>query len=212
MCKPSPQNKAPQVYALKFRNWIIRLGDLMYAALPEARNLFLYRHAESWMASFSRLIGSVPEEEMQRLGAHFMRIASRFEPEIVTFMGQLDGRMPTNGERSAVSWHGMMRQYETWYDQGIPFLAVRYEDLNAHRDTVVRAIFDYCGLSPADVETALVAFEHDSQAGTRLSRQQGDQGNKTQPDDTDVEALRTILATYDTINTPDYRASGTFSL
>ena len=209
LCKPSPQNSAPQVYALKFRNWVIRLGDLLYTALPDSKNLFLYRHAETWMASFARLMGSIPEEERPRMMEQFVPVMMRFQPELIALTETLGGRMPTNGERTAVSWRAMIEQYETWIEQGIPYLAVRYEDLNAHRELVVRAIFDYCGLSTADVETALIAFERDSQAGTRLSRQQG---NKTQAEESEIIALHDMLAAHDTINTPDYIAPKTLTI
>ena len=55
------------------------------------------------------------------------------------------------------------------YEAGMPFLAVRYEDIQAHPKKVLAAVFAYCGLQ-ADVEHAYEVFAHDSQEGTLWSR------------------------------------------
>ncbi len=106
-----------------------------------------------------------------------------------------------------------MDGYLRLHRQGIPFLAIRYEDLDTHRQQVIRAIFDYCDLPASKVEVALKAFERDSQQGTPL------EGTSQQKSDTEfsmsaeqVARLRTILQKHDIINTPDFIVPGSLEI
>jgi hypothetical protein len=47
---------------LKFRPSCIKIGDLIYKALPAGRTMFLYRNAETWARSASRSIQTLVEE------------------------------------------------------------------------------------------------------------------------------------------------------
>ena len=211
LCKPSPQIQQPKTYVIKHRNWAVRLADLQFSATPQAKNLFLYRHAATWMASFLRLRQPIDPLDIERMMALWIPIVTRFHPEVVALMETLDGRLPTEGERMAVTWAGMLALYERW-QQMMPFLAVRYEDLNAQRETVVKAIFEYCGVSSAAVTSALTAFDNDSQAGTPLARADAAKGNRFQLDEALVADLETTLASATDIPTPGYQVTGTLQI
>ncbi|MBZ0298512.1 MAG: sulfotransferase [Anaerolineae bacterium] len=212
LCKPPASGTNPNTYVIKFRNWMIRMGDLLAAALPEAHNLFLYRSAVSWMASFARLKHGLDLDAATLAG--FMELMepvdNRFYPEAVD-LAQTLGRPLTEPETAAAGWHGMLERYEQWQPT-IPFLAVRYEDLNAQRESVVQAIFEYCAVPTAAVATALEAFSRDSQEGTLLERAQPDKRESFRLPDEDVAALKAVLAQYDRINTPEHILPGTLTL
>jgi hypothetical protein len=80
-----------------------------------------------------------------------------------------------------------MDRYMASYERGVPFHTVRYEMLNDQREASLKAIFDYCGLSPSALEKALPVFEKDSQAGTAISRD-------IQADDMPPERIEAFLA------------------
>ena len=63
----------------------------------------------------------------------------------------------------------LMEGYLALCDTGQPFLAIRYEDIQAHPKQVLAAAFAYCGLE-ADVDRAYDVFASDSQEGTLWSR------------------------------------------
>src|SRR5262245_45776999 len=54
LCKPTPF-KTPSTYALKLRNEGLQVMDLFQATFPQAKNIFLYRDAVGFVASFYRL-------------------------------------------------------------------------------------------------------------------------------------------------------------
>jgi hypothetical protein len=212
LCKPSPQNTQPNMYVIKHRSWAIRIADLQYAATPDAQNLFLYRNAETWLASLSRMVqGASSTSGPDRTMELFRPVMMHFHPEIMAFVQTLDGRAPTNSEIMTVMWAGLIEQYERC-QQIMPFLAVRYEDLNMHREQVIRAAFEYCGVSTSELSAALTAFASDSQAGTPLARENAGQGNQRGLDPAVLTELWAVLATSAPIHTPDHIVPGTLKL
>jgi len=71
----------------------------------------------------------------------------------------------------APCWACNMEEYCRHPSAGVPFMALRYNDLNADRTASMRQLFAHCGLSEADAASALSAFDHDSQAGTMVSHE-----------------------------------------
>src|SRR4051794_5274877 len=53
-CAPG-LHKGATAWALKFRSMVTEMGEVFYSVFPEARLIFLYRHAEPWARSFLRL-------------------------------------------------------------------------------------------------------------------------------------------------------------
>jgi hypothetical protein len=49
-----PAGPRVDTLAVKFRSYAIEVGDLMYRAFPQARVLFIYRNAETWLQSYAR--------------------------------------------------------------------------------------------------------------------------------------------------------------
>jgi len=67
LCKPTPF-KTPSTHALKLRNEGLRVMDLFQATFPQAKNLFLYRDAVGFVASFYRIFKLVHMPERMPLG------------------------------------------------------------------------------------------------------------------------------------------------
>lgn len=49
-----PAGPRVDTLAVKFRSYAIEVGDLMYRAFPQAKVLFIYRNAETWLQSYAR--------------------------------------------------------------------------------------------------------------------------------------------------------------
>ncbi len=196
--------------AIKFRAMCISVGDLLGAAFPDAKNLFLYRHAETWVRSMNLEmrpieVRRVPLAE-QDIPRHWMGIA----PLIIPFSEQ-HGRMPTPNELMALGWVSLMAQYLALHEAGHPFLAVRYEDIKAQPKAVLAAIFDYCGLE-ADVDRAYEVFGKDSQAGTEWSQEQRQQRAIVPLEDEDYAQFRAVISEHPVIRSADFIAPGTLDL
>lgn len=52
--------KQPTTYALKLQEEVLEIMDLLQATFPRAKNLFLYRDAVSWVASYYRVFKRAP--------------------------------------------------------------------------------------------------------------------------------------------------------
>jgi hypothetical protein len=112
----------------------------------------------------------------------------------------------------ALWWLFAIELYLAQHGRGIPILAVRYTDLNAHREEARRKVFTYCDLPVSKVKEALKAFERDAQAGTPLAREDAKQGNTLRLSDEQLADVYDVLQRHPIIKTPDFRLPGTLTL
>jgi hypothetical protein len=113
---------------------------------------------------------------------------------------------------SALMWLSMMDKYLALGNQGVPFLAVRYEDIKAQPKRVLTAIFDYCGLSNASVEQAYRVFARDSQEGTVFSQASYQQRIRIPLSEDEQDRFRAVLREHPVIQSPDFIAPHTLAL
>jgi hypothetical protein len=211
--KPTPY-KTPKTYVLKYRIETIYAMDLFYAALPHTKNLYLYREAEGFVRSFYRVFKDIPEMERTAITDYVELFKVMYGYDITAQTIYLD---PDSTHLSTVQmltlwWLVGMDWYLEQSARGIPLLAVRYADLNAQRERVVKAIFDYCGLPVEQVSKALVAFDRDSQEGTFLARENPKEGNKLQLSAEEVAEMNRILARHPVIKVSDFIAPNTLNI
>ena len=176
--------------ALKFRGMCIHIADLLWRAFPQAKNLFLYRHAESWARSMG--IESVPVDLRKQPSTEVPFHRRTIAPLSVAF-AERHGRESTPVEMSALMWLSMIDKYLMLHQMGVPFLALRYEDLQAQPTQALAAIFRYCGLSEAAVDAAHAVFSKDSQEGTFLSRANRQKQTTVPLNEEDYAQFRNVL-------------------
>ena len=63
-----------------------------------------------------------------------------------------------------------MEEYLRQRAAGVPFLAIRYDELNTDREATMARLLAHCGLPTEALSPALRAFDRDSQAGTAIAR------------------------------------------
>lgn len=193
-------------YVLKFRNHCADIMDVFAEAFPTAKHLFMYRNGLDWVASLYRIIYKTGRanvrltlaEAIEQHGLFFNRpdddFASLFDST------KEDFSLPFC---RAALWVHMMTRYVEMYEGGFKPITIRYEDLVEHRDEMLSAIFERIGLPQTAVSQAKKAFEHDSQAGTKLARDEAKSGNVIQLPDDVVESVHQLLAKHEHIRTPD---------
>jgi hypothetical protein len=213
MFKPAFVETA-NTFALKFRSEALRVMDLYQAAFPQAHNLFLYRDALGFAASFYRIFKRAHLSETMPLSEFITNFGAQYQRDISGFAAYLaaDTSEISMAQLLAMWWIITMESYQDQYERGIPILAVRYADLNAQREQVLTAIFDYCGLPTKQVAQTLSVFERDSQAGTILAREKPTEGNAFQLTDEQIAEITTILARHPLIKVSDFIAPGTLTL
>lgn len=206
--------KQPSTCVLKFRSEAVGVMDLYQATSPEAKNLFSYRDVVGFAASFYRIFKQVgfPEyEPVAEWRDYFGQILNRDLSPLTAYLdgGAVEASLP---QRLALWWLAVMEGYLAQCERGISALVVRYNDLNRHREEVVRAVFEYCGLPTSSVQAALRVFERDPQAGTFLGREDPSVGNQLRLTEAQVAEIRAILRQHPVINSLDFTPPGSLAV
>jgi len=203
----------PTIYAVKLRNEGLRVMDLYQATFPHAKNLFLYRDAVGFVRSFTRLmrtVGGMPEyfpiDDYQQM------FSVLINPDFTRMVDYLDPgvKQVSIPQHVTLWWLAIMEWYLAQYDRGMPILGIHYDDLNAHPEEVLTAIFTHCGLPPARVSETLGVFERDSQAGTPLARENPAVGNQMRLSDAELAEIARIVQRHSRIKDPNFIAPGTY--
>ena len=84
-----------------------------------------------------------------------------------------DGSVPL--ERiTAATWALHIETYLRLLETGVPFLAIRYDEIQSEPEATAARLLQHCGL-PAEASAAAVrALGRDSQAGTAIARDRRD--------------------------------------
>jgi hypothetical protein len=150
------------------------LGDLLHSHFPQAKNIFLYRHAEAYMASTLRAF--VGNSDTPEFRAGIQGWLSTLVPPIAKHVRE-GGSLLSFSSISAWLWLRTIERYMQLQEEGMPGLATRYEDLKSRPQETIHKIIEYCGLSTENMEPVYQAFERDSQAGSALSQENVGQTN-----------------------------------
>jgi len=145
-----------------------RIYNILVAAMPEAKALFMYRDAHSWCNSiygFAQRMGMPSQMPSDRRNFTWW-VQSGGEPE-----GFLDGLVDFQSqdlkyeELAACAWALHMREFLSAKEAGLNVLAFRFNELMQDRKGVLEEIFAYCDFDPIAVQRSLAAFDHDSHLG-----------------------------------------------
>jgi len=205
LCKTA----ADTAWVIKGRSFVIELGDWLHNLYPQARNLFLYRDAESWLLSGLRAYGrgSVEKTEEERKAGDKLRreILGPLVPLIAQY--DPDQYLPHAGTLSLM-WLRTMELYVEYHGMGIEMLAIRYADWRKTPRETADAMLDYCGCRPTDMTAIYETLNRDSQAGTHLSRETLEQRKRvlTKPE---LDELHKHLKEHAFIHEADYEAPNT---
>lgn len=215
LCNSSTETP-PDTWVVKFRGFSTEIADLVQQATSNARHIFLYRNAEVWAKSIARLTrltrtGGL-EQQPLRTSLYGYPI-ERFISYVSHFNSNPypDAKPHTLSrlENFALTWLSIMNCYLEHYNAGIPFAALRYEDLGQPPDKMLKAVFEYCQLPNTEIGKAKQAFGRDSQAGTRFSGKANRQDKTLELSDEHLEQVRAILRHHPVLNRPDVRLPGT---
>lgn len=167
-----PVGTGRDVFALKFHSQCFFHADLYFEAFPDAAFVFLYRDAVGWTKSWYQMA--------QKYGyAAQLTGATRVELwNCITAADDLTHLRPyvdVEAEQVAMEdglvlgWARNMEEYGRFLEAGVPFLALRYNELNRDREASLERLFTHCGLPAEDAAAGLAAFDQDSQVGDIVS-------------------------------------------
>lgn len=161
------------VFAVKLRSQSLFQADLFHEALPEATCVFLYRDALAWANSIYQMLRKYGFPPVltgdERALAWTCFTAAEDLGKLRPFVDVDAEGVPTE-LALAPAWACNMVEYDRHLRGGVPFLALRYNEINAERELSLQRLFEHCRLPLEYVAKAMAAFDHDSQAGTKIAR------------------------------------------
>ncbi|MFT7641198.1 MAG: hypothetical protein ACI9G1_002944 [Pirellulaceae bacterium] len=218
---PSANQPATHL-VMKFRSFCVEMADLMYESFQPQVPLFLYRDIESVVTSgmrvfryfgaplwavdvghklwFTRPILSWLFKLNMPIGRQFFPFIDRFSPNELARMGPV--------AILTIAWVSSMQTYKRFFENGLPFFAVRYDDLVQQPKQTMEQILDRCQLPIEKSGELLDALDRDSQEGSVVSRS-GRKKWELRSKDRDV--IREVLSRHDEICEIDYELPGTLA-
>ena len=136
---------ALDVGVIKLRSQCLDILELIYQTFPQAIHLFFYRSAHGWITSLqSRRVRFGRTEDFSLLSAtnwferHYNHAIDFTDFGLTALPDPL-----TSVQQLTIAWLIMMDQYLRGRQPDGKIPAVRYEELNASRQTVVSALLSY---------------------------------------------------------------------
>lgn len=155
-------------WVFKHRSFTIELADLLTAAFPSAKNIFLYRNAVDYLKSAWNAFAQSVDTEAGSLEEHVGRM-SKVSPLIAEFAHERKRALPIH-ELGALMWLSVMESCLVMQGRGIDFLGVRYEELIEKPKETLVEILNYCEIYKFSWQRLWQTFNKDSQDGSVLSR------------------------------------------
>ena len=207
LCKTPAQTG----WCIKGRSWVIELGDWLHAFYPRAKNIYLYREAESWIRSNMNALFDEAritpeqlfqyEDETRGWMQFFVPSIARYDPE---------QHLSATGF-SSLMWLANMERYTELHQAGIEMLAIPYPNWKLDARRTAYSMLEYCGCRPDDLTGIEATLEKDSQAGSVVSQdavQQKTTGTRL----FDPVELNRHLQAHAYIRTADFEVPNTLKL
>lgn len=207
LCKTPAQT----AWVIKGRSWIIELSDWLHELYPQAKSLYLYREAESWVKS--NLSAFVDETRTSPEQLH------QYEDEVrgwmqlfVPLIARHDPNQHLSGTGlTSLMWLANMERYTELHQAGVEMLAIPYPNWKLDPRRTALSMMDYCGCRPADLTAVEETLAKDSQAGSAVS-QDAVKGKTTGDQLFDAAELSRHLQAHAYIRTADHEAPNTLKL
>lgn len=169
LCRP-PRGQNIDTIVIKPRSEAIMQAELFVQALPEARNIFLYRDAEGYVNSLYQFVQRALGAELFFSSVESWRVdwpyISVNAPLTLLddYFGKEHGEI-SRPEVHTMAWLIRIEGYLAALDHGMPFQALHYHDLNTNRRAETERLLEGCGISTAHLDRAMRGFEKDSHSG-----------------------------------------------
>lgn len=190
LCK----TQAATAWVIKGQSFVIELADWLHKLFPQTKNLFLYRHAETWLRSGLRAYGQsvvASEAESIRMDESVREVLGPLVPLIAAYDPH---RLLPHAGALSLMWLRAMECYVACCNIGMEMLAIRYESWRSAPQQTAVAMLEYCQCKPTDMTAVYEALDRDSQADSRLSREALGQSNRVLTDDELAELNRHLQA------------------
>lgn len=200
-CKP-PYGQPPKTVAMKFQSQNILNCDDYFAGFPNAKYVFLYRDAKTWANSIYKMTRSFGFPELwdqPHLDTAWSIFSAASNIEYLAPYLDLQAEFTHPEQLIGPAWAFYLEYYMAWLAKGIPFLAMRYNEINADHETATTILLKHCGLSNSAVADAMHGFDEDSQKDSGIGQDNKFEGFKPE----NYARLMETLAKHPRFNSPD---------
>ena len=160
--------------AVKHFSQATKIYNILHAACPTAKNIYMYRDAISWCNSdygFWQRWGMPAPMPFDWRHIVWIAKSGNEDEEFLKDLINFDREGVTFAELAACGWGLHAREYLAARAAGMAFFALRYNELLADREAILKKLFAHCDLNPASVKESLAAFDHDAHAGEKTSHE-----------------------------------------
>ncbi len=178
LCKPV-KDRGTVAHVMKFQSGCSSYIQYLQVLFPDSRALFIYRDIRSSVRSYFKLAPTRPY--LVVIGAlslvsynacyNFLVSNGHRPPGKREYFASLEKLVTQTESVLFVDLILIIADYLKARDQGCPMAGIRYEDLVAEPEAILRKIFRHCGIPLELVARALPAMERDSQEGSPLDQQ-----------------------------------------
>ncbi|MEP7135874.1 MAG: hypothetical protein ABI904_13165 [Chloroflexota bacterium] len=207
LCKTPVQT----AWVIKGRSWVIELGDWLHEFYPRAKNLYLYRDAESWIkSSLSAFV-----DDKERTPAEILQFEAETRGWMQVFVPSIaryeSGRHLSGTGLLTLMWQDNLGRYTELHNAGIEMLAIPYQSWKLNPRQTASSMLDYCGCRPEDLTVINETLMKDSQEGSAIS-QDTLKKKTTNSQFFDSAELSRHLQNHAYIKTADFEAANTLKL
>jgi hypothetical protein len=204
---------ADRTLVFKLRHSEIQLLPVLDEVAPDNERIMLYRDAlavgASWKQQY-RDWGWDRDYSVDELAERFLVTA-----ETQAVLRRWLAASPRSALPADVAvlsmWIDAIVPYLKAKERGVPFFTLRYDDLVAEPERMLRSLLTHLALPVDGIDRALGVLPEDSQAGTEMARKQG-RPNQTVLDTDELRRITEVLAMHPRKLTPDIVLPGTVSL
>ena len=204
LCKSTTATK----FIIKGRSQVVEIGDWLHELYPQAKKIFLYRNAESWLISAKSAFTDGEKREAKSQIVLEQNIRTYLEPVTQLVAAYRDDQHLSMIELLALTWLSAMDACLRMCNMDIEILPIRFVSWQSHPEETARRLLAYCGCYPVSSERLLDVLSRDSQANTVLS-QKNIRRREQRLLPGDVEKLYYHLSRHSTIRSADFNMPGT---
>lgn len=207
LCKTPAQT----AWVIKGRSWIIELGDWLHELYLQAKNLYLYREAESWIKSNLSAFADETRTSPEQLHQYEDEVRGWMQL-FVPLIARYDPKQHLSGTGfGSLMWLANIERYTELHQARVEMLAIPYPSWKLDPLRTALSMLEYCGCRPDDLTAVEETLAKDSQAGSAVS-QDAVKGKTTGAQWFDPAELDRHLQAHAYIRTADFEVPNTLKL
>jgi Sulfotransferase domain len=201
LCRP-PYGPAPTAVVIKFYSQSFFNCAEYFASFPLAKYVYLYREGKSWANSMARMASSYgmpTEQNLEQRNSVWSVVTAASDPKLMEPFYDAAAEKFYPEQLFAAAWALQLEEYLKNLKAGVPFFALRYDEIIAEKVKSTLALLKHCDLPTTSLPEILQSFEQDSQEGSGIGKDNTIDGFKSE----NYTRFTDTLARHPRFNSPE---------